>query len=248
MLISVEELKEKQRKRIIKKVNYLRKKFKHKKCYFVTITFRTFQDYMEFDRIERKKLMDNMKKNYEVYAAFSVVEAQQRGVPHVHMLVWMPKRIFIDNQFKKVYRSLGMTNIIRVKNKYIVYYLLKYMLKNEEKEKIKYKYKQRFINFYYKNKRKDKEWILKGLSGINKILRKYEIKKNKIGEYQYVNIGGCIVKYRVFTSFKEDGLYINDIYFQEFKEGLEVWLEDFPSYLEFLRWFECFILTKINQN
>jgi hypothetical protein len=248
MKVSIEDIKKGQRKKIIRKIYYLRKKFRRIKCFFVTITFKTFEDYIEFDRVERKRLMENLKKNYGMVAAFSVVEAQQRGVPHVHMLVWMPKRIFIDNQFKKIYRSLGMTNIIRVKNKYIVYYLLKYMLKNEEKEKIKYKYKQRFINFYYKNKRKDKEWILKGLSGINKILRKYEIKKNKIGEYQYVNIGGCIVKYRVFTSFKEDGLYINDIYFQEFKEGLEVWLEDFPSYLEFLRWFECFILTKINQN
>ena len=157
MLISIEELKEKQRKKIIRKVIYLKKKFKHKKKYFITITFRTFEDYIKFDREDRKRLMNNLIKNYGLRVAFSVVEPQKRGVPHIHLLVWMPKKIFIDNQFKRIYRSLGMTNIVKVRNKYIIYYLLKYMLKENEKEVIKYKNKQRFYSFYYKNKRKNKE-------------------------------------------------------------------------------------------
>jgi len=101
--------------------------------------------------------MNNLIKNYGLRVAFSVVEPQKRGVPHIHLLVWMPKKIFIDNQFKRIYRSLGMTNIVKVRNKYIIYYLLKYMLKENEKEVIKYKNKQRFYSFYYKNKRKNKE-------------------------------------------------------------------------------------------
>jgi hypothetical protein len=250
MLISVEDLREKQRKRIIRKVYYLKKKFKNKKCYFVTITFRTFQDYMEFDRIERKKLMDNMKKNYKVYGAFSVVEAQRRGVPHVHMLVWMDKKIFVDNTFSGLYKSLGMSNIIRVKNKYVIYYLLKYMLKEEEREKIQYKNKQRFYNFYLKGKRKNKEWVLLSLSGVNKIIKKYDLKKQKIEGYNYVNIGGCIVKYKIFSKFTQEGLYIYNVHVVDFKEDYEVWLEDFPNkdYIEFLRWFESLIITKLNLN
>jgi hypothetical protein len=223
MKISIEDIKKNQRKKIISKIYYLRKKFRKVKCFFVTITFRNFEDYIEFDRVERKRLMENLKFNYGLRASFSVVEPQKRGVPHVHMLVWMPKRLFLDNKFKHLYKSLGMTNIIRVKNKYIVYYLLKYMLKDEEKNIIKYKYKQRFYSFYYKNKRKDKVWILKGLTGINKILRKFEIKKHRI-DYNYININGSIIKYKIFTSFNQDGLHIKDVYLYDFEEDLEVWL------------------------
>jgi hypothetical protein len=246
MKVSIEEIKKSQRKKIISKIYYLRKKFRKVKCFFITITFRDFEDYIEFDRVERKRLMENLKFNYGLKASFSVVEPQKRGVPHVHMLAWMPKRIFIDNKFKHLYKSLGMTNIIRVRNKYIVYYLLKYMLKDEEKDLIRYKYKQRFMSFYYKNKRKDKEWILKGLTGINKILRKFEIKKHRIGEYIYINVAGNIVKYKVFTSFNQDGLHIKDLYLLDVKEGVEYWLMDFRDYIEFLNWFECLILTKLN--
>ncbi len=247
MKITIENIKSSQRKVIIKKIHYLRKKFKNTKCYFVTITFKNFEDYIIYDMVERKRLMENLKKNYGLKASFSVVEPQKRGVPHVHMLVWMPKRIFIDNRFKHLYKSLGMTNIIRVRNKYIVYYLLKYMLKDNEKNIIRYKYKQRFMAFYYKNKRKDKEWILMGLTGINKILRKYEIKRHKI-DYNYINVGGSIIKYKVYTSFKEDGLLIKEVHLIDFKDDLEVWLDDFPDYLEFLRWFESMILVKMNLN
>ena len=246
MKVSIEDIKKSQRKKIISKIYYLRKKFRKVKCFFVTITFKTFEDYIEFDRVERKRLMENLKFNYGLKASFSVVEPQKRGVPHVHMLCWMPKRIFIDNKFKHLYKSLGMTNIIRVRNKYIVYYLLKYMLKDDEKDIIRYKYKQRFMSFYYKNKRKDKQWILLSLTGVNKILREYEIKKNKIGEYTYINVNGNIIKYKIYTSFHEDGLHIKEVYLYDFKEDLEVWLDDFLDYIEFLNWFECLIITKLN--
>jgi hypothetical protein len=248
MLISIEELRKREKKRVIRKVYYLKRKFRGIKCYFITITFRKFEDYMIFDKEERKKLMENLKKNYGLRAAFSVVEPQQRGVPHVHLLVWMPKKIFLDNTFSSLYKSLGMTHIVRVKNKYIIYYLLKYMLKEEEKEVIKYKHKQRFYSFYYKDKRKNKEWVLLSLSGINKIIRKYDLKKQKINGYNYVNIGGCIVKYKIFSKFSQEGLYIYNVHVVDFKEDYEVWLEDFPNkdYIEFLRWFESLILTKLN--
>jgi hypothetical protein len=248
MLISIEELRERERKKIIRKVAYLRKKFKSRKCYFLTITFRTFEDYIKFDQVERKRLIENLKKNYGLKAAFSVVEPQQRGVPHIHLLVWMPKKIFLDNTFSSLYKSLGMTHIVRVKNKYIIYYLLKYMLKEEEKEVIKYKYKQRFYSFYYKDKRKNKEWGLLSLSGVNKILRKYELKKIKIDGYNYVKIGGSVVKYKIFSKFTREGLYIYNVHVVDYKEDYEVWLEDFPNkdYIEFLRWFESLIITKLN--
>jgi hypothetical protein len=248
MLISIEELRKRERKRIIRKVEYLRKKFKSRKCYFLTITFKTFEDYIRFDKEERKKLLENMKKNYGVYAGFSVVEAQKRGVPHVHMLVWMDKKIFVDNTFSGLYKSLGMSNIVRVKNRYIIYYLLKYMLKEEEREKIQFKEKQRLYSFYYKGKRKDKEWVLLGLSGVNKIIRKYEIKKQKIEGYNYVKIGGSVVKYKIFSKFSQEGLYIYNVHVVDFKEDYEVWLEDFPNrdYKEFLNWFESLIITKLN--
>ena len=248
MLISIEDIRKSQRKRVIKRVYYLKRKFRNVRCYFITITFKDFEDYILYDKEERKKLMENLKLNYNVYGAFSVVEAQKRGVPHVHMLVWMPKKIYIDNQFRKRYKSLGMTNIIRVKNRYIIYYLMKYMLKEEERDIIKYKYKQRFYSFYYKNKRKDKEWILLSLSGVNRILRKYEMKKNKIGGYNYVNIKGNVIKYKIYTSFHEDGLHIKDVYLYDFKENKEYWFLDFRDYIEFLEWFECLILVKLNLN
>jgi hypothetical protein len=244
MLISIEELRKREKKRVIRKVYYLKRKFRGIKCYFITITFRKFEDYMIFDKEERKKLMENLKKNYGLRAAFSVVEAQQRGVPHVHMLVWMPKRIFIDNQFKKVYRSLGMTNIIRVKNKYIIYYLLKYMLKEEERDIIKYKYKQHFYSFYYKNKRKDKEWVLLGLSGINKIIRKYELKVYKIKDKKYIFFPKTIISYRVEAKFIREGLYIRD--WKVWVDNEEYSRLDFRDYIEFLNWFE--IAVKLNLN
>jgi hypothetical protein len=245
MLISIEEIRRSQRKRIIRKVEYLKKKFRRVKCYFVTLTFKTFEDYIEFDRVERKRLMENLKMNYELKAAFSVVEAQKRGVPHVHMLVWMPKKIYIDNTFSSLYKSIGMTNIVRVKNRYIVYYLLKYMLKEEERESIKYKYKQRFYSFYYKNKRKDKEWVLLGLSGINKILRKYELKTYKIKDKKYLILPNTIISYRVDVKFIREGLFIKDwkVVVNNDEEYSKL---DFRDYIEFLNWFECLIVTKLN--
>ncbi len=245
MLISIDDIREKQRKRIIRKVNYLRKKFRSKKCYFVTITFRSFQDYIEFDKKERKKLFDNLKKNYGVYGAFSVVEPQKRGVPHVHMLVWMDKKIFLDNTFSSLYKSLGMTNIVKVRSKYIIYYLLKYMLKEEKKEIIKFKHKQRFMNFYYKNKRKDKEWVLLGLSGVNKIIRKYELKVYKIRDKKYLILPKAIISYKIDVKFIREGLYIRD-WKVEINNDEEYSKLDFRDYIEFLNWFECLILTKLN--
>jgi hypothetical protein len=247
MIISIEELKEKQRKKIIGKVLYLRKKFRSVKKYFITITFRTFEDYIKFDREDRKKLMNNLRKNYNLYGAFSVVEAQRRGVPHVHLLVWMPKKLYLDKKFSHLY-SIGMTNIKRIRNKQVINYLLKYCLKDNERDIIKYKYKQHFYSFYYKNKRKNKEWVLMSLTGINRILRKYEIKKRRIKDYNYINVGGHVIKYKIFTSFKQDGLHIKDVYLYDFWEDKEYWLLDFRDYKEFLEWFECLILVKLNLN
>ncbi len=246
MKISIEQLRESQKRRIIKKVIYLKKRFKYEKKYFLTITFKDFEQYIRFDKEDRKKLFDNLVKNYGMKAGFLVVEPQKRGVPHIHMIIWMPKRLFLDKKFSHLY-NIGMTNIVKIKNKQVIYYLLKYCLKDNEREKIKYKYKQRFYTFYYKNKRKDKEWILKGLTGINKILRKYEIKKHRIG-YNYINVNGHVIKYKIYTSFHEDGLHIKDIYIYDFKENKEYWLLDFRDYMEFLEWFECLILVKMNMN
>jgi hypothetical protein len=245
MLISIDEIRKRERKRIIRKVAYLRKKFKSRKCYFLTITFKTFDDYIKFDKEERKKLIENMKKNYGVYGAFSVVEVQKRGVPHVHMLVWMDKKIFVDNTFSGLYKSIGMTNIVRVKNRYIIYYLLKYMLKEEEREKIQYKHKQRLYNFYYKNKRKDKEWVLLGLSGVKKIIRKYELKVYKIKDKKYLFLPNTIISYKIDVKFIREGLYIRDwkVVINNDEEYSKL---DFRDYIEFLNWFECLILTKLN--
>jgi hypothetical protein len=243
MLISVEDLKEKQRKKIIGKVIYLRKKFRSVKKYFITITFRTFEDYIKFDREDRKKLMNNLIKNYGMVAGFSVVEPQKRGVPHIHMLVWMPKRLFLDKKFSHLY-NIGMTNIIRVKNKQVIYYLLKYCLKEQERDIIKYKYKQRFVTFYYKNKRKDKEWVLMGLSGINRILRKYEIRSYKIKDKKYLLIPNTIISYKIDVKFIREGLFIRD--WKVTVNNEEYSKLDFRDYIEFLSWFECLILTKIN--
>jgi hypothetical protein len=243
MLISIEELKEKQRKRIIGKVLYLRKKFRSVKKYFITITFKTFEDYIKFDREDRKRLMNNLIKNYGMVAGFSVVEAQKRGVPHVHMLVWMPKKLFLDKKFSHIY-SIGMTNIKKIKNKQVIYYLLKYCLKEQERDIIKYKYKQRFYSFYYKDKRKNKEWVLIGLSGINKILRKYELKAYKIKDYKYVFLKNTIIRYRVDVKFIREGLFIRD--WKVEIENEEYSKLDFRDYIEFLNWFECLIITKLN--
>jgi hypothetical protein len=226
-------------------VEYLKKKFRRVKCYFVTLTFKTFEDYIEFDRVERKRLMENLKFNYGLKASFSVVEPQKRGVPHVHMLVWMPKKIYIDNQLGKRYKSLGMTNIVRVKNRYIIYYLLKYMLKDEERDIIKYKYKQRFYSFYYRNKRKDKEWVLLSLSGVKKIIRKYDLKMYKIKDKKYLLLPNTIISYKIDVKFIREGLYIRDwkVVINNDEEYSKL---DFRDYLEFLSWFECLILTKLS--
>jgi hypothetical protein len=174
-----------------------------------------------------------------------VVEAQKRGVPHVHLLVWMDKKIYIDNTFSGLYKSLGMSNIVRVKNHYIIYYLLKYMLKEEEREKIQYKNKQKFYNFYLKGKRKNKEWILLGLSGINKILRKYELKSYKVKENKYIFLKNTIISYRIDVKFIREGLFIGDwkVVINNDEEYSKL---DFRDYMEFLSWFECLIITKLN--
>jgi hypothetical protein len=245
MLISIEEIRKRKRKRVIKKVYYLKRKFRNVKCFFVTLTFKRFEDYIEFDRVERKRLMENLKKNYGLKASFSVVEPQRRGVPHIHMLVWMPKKIYIDSTFSSLYKSLGMTNIVRVKNRYIIYYLLKYMLKDEEKEIIKYKYKQRFYSFYYKNKRKDKEWGLLSLSGVKKIIRKYDLKMYKIKDKKYLFLPNTIISYRIDVKFIREGLFIRD-WKVKINENEEYSKLDFRDYMEFLNWFECLIITKLN--
>jgi hypothetical protein len=247
MKITLEQLKEKQRKVIIKKVIYLNKKFKKIRKYFLTITFKDFEQFIKFDLYDRKKMFDNLVKRYGMKAGFLVVEAQRRGVPHIHMIVWMPKRIFLDKQFSGLY-NIGMTNIKKIRNKQVIYYLLKYCLKEQERDIIKYRRKQRFITFYYKGKRKDKQWILLSLTGVNKILREYEIKKNRIAGYTYVNINGSVIKYKIYTSFKEDGLLIRDVWLYDFMENKEYWLLDFRDYIEFLDWFECLILVKLNLN
>ncbi len=247
MKITLEQLKEKQRKVIIKKVIYLNKKFKRIRKYFLTITFKNFEQYIKFDLYDRKKLFDNLSKNYGMKAGFLVVEPQKRGVPHIHMIIFMPNRIFLDKKFSHLY-DIGMTNIKKIKNKQVIYYLLKYCLKEQERDIIKYKKRQRYITFYYKNKRKDKQWILLSLTGINKILREFELKKNKINGYTYINVNGSVIKYKVFTSFKEDGLLIRDVYLYDIFEEQEYWLMDFKDYIEFLDWFKCFILVKMNLN
>jgi hypothetical protein len=159
----------------------------------------------------------------------------------------MPKRIFLDKKFSGLY-NIGMTNIVKIRNKQVIYYLLKYCLKEQERDIIKYKRKQRYITFYYKGKRKDKQWILFSLTGINKILREYEIKKNKIAGYTYINVNGSVIKYKIFTSFKEDGLLIRDVYLYDIFEEQEYWLLDFNNYIEFLDWFRCLIILKLNLN
>jgi hypothetical protein len=247
MLISIDDIRKKQRKTIIKKVMYLKKKFKYEKKYFLTITFKDFEQYIKFDLQDKKKMFDNLVKSYGMKAGFLVVEPQKRGVPHIHMIIWMPKRLFLDKQFSGLY-NIGMTNIVKIRNKQVVYYLLKYCLKEQERDIIKYRRKQRFITFYYKGKRKDKRWILLSLTGVNKILREYEIKKNRIAGYTYVNINGSVIKYKIYTSFKEDGLHIKDVYLYDFKENREYWLLDFRDYMEFLEWFECLIMVKLNLN
>jgi hypothetical protein len=247
MKITLEQLKQKQRKTIIKKVMYLKKKFKYEKKYFLTITFKDFEQYIKFDIYDRKKLFDNLSKNYGMKAGFLVVEPQKRGVPHIHVIVWMPKRIFLDKKFSGLY-NIGMTNIVKIRNKQIIYYLLKYCLKEQERDIIKYKRKQRYVTFYYKGKRKNKQWILLSLTGVNKILREYEIKKSRIAGYTYVNINGSVIKYKIYTSFHEDGLHIKDVYLYDFKENKEYWFLDFRDYIEFLEWFECLILVKLNLN
>jgi hypothetical protein len=120
------------------------------------------------------------------------------------------------------------------------------MLKEEEKEIIKYKHKQRFYSFYYKNKRKDKEWVLLGLTGIKRILRKYEIKSYKIKDKKYIFLSNTIISYRVDVKFIREGVYIRD--WKVTVNNEEYSKLDFRDYIEFLRWFECLILTKINQN
>jgi hypothetical protein len=226
---------------------YLKKKFKYEKKYFLTITFKDFEQYIKFDIYDRKKLFDNLSKNYGMKAGFLVVEPQKRGVPHIHVIVWMPKRIFLDKKFSGLY-NIGMTNIVKIRNKQIIYYLLKYCLKEQERDIIKYKRKQRYVTFYYKGKRKNKQWILLSLTGVNKILREYEIKKSRIAGYTYVNINGSVIKYKIYTSFHEDGLHIKDVYLYDFKENKEYWFLDFRDYIEFLEWFECLILVKLNLN
>jgi hypothetical protein len=247
MLISINDIREKQRKTIIKKVMYLKKKFKYEKKYFLTITFKDFEQYIKFDLQDKKKMFDNLVKSYGMKAGFLVVEPQKRGVPHIHMIIWMPKRLFLDKQFSGLY-NIGMTNIVKIKNKQVVYYLLKYCLKEQERDVIKYRRKQRFITFYYRGKRKDKQWILLSLTGVNKILREYEIKKNRIAGYTYVNINGSVIKYKIYTSFREDGLLIRDVYLYDVFGEQEYWLMDFKDYLEFLDWFRCFVIVKLNLN
>jgi hypothetical protein len=243
MKITLEQLKQKQRKTIIRKVIYLNKKFKKIRKYFLTITFKDFEQYIKFDLYDRKKLFDNLSKNYGMKAGFLVVEPQKRGVPHIHMIIFMPNRIFLDKQFSGLY-NIGMTNIVKIRNKQVIYYLLKYCLKEQERDIIKYKYKQRFYSFYYKNKRKDKEWVLLGLSGINKIIRKYELKIYKIKEHKYLFLKNGIVKYRVDVKFLQEGLYVRD--WRVWVDNEEYSKLDFRDYMEFLNWFECLILTKLN--
>jgi hypothetical protein len=120
------------------------------------------------------------------------------------------------------------------------------MLKEEEREKIQYKHKQRLYSFYYKNKRKDKEWVLLGLSGVNKILKKYELKAYKVKDNKYIFLPKTIISYRIDVKYIREGLYIRD--WKVAVDNEEYSRLDFRDYIEFLSWFECLILTKINKN
>ncbi len=121
----------------MQKVMYLKQKFKYEKKYFLTITFKDFEQFIRFDIEDRKRMFDNLVKSYGMKAGFLVLEPQERGVPHIHMIIWMPKKIFLDKQFSGLY-NIGMTNIVKIRNKQVIYYLLKYCLKEQERDIIKY--------------------------------------------------------------------------------------------------------------
>jgi len=56
-----------------------------------------------------------------------------------------------------------------------------------------------------------------------------------------------IIRYRIDVKFIKEGLYIRDwkVIINDNEEYSKL---DFRDYLEFLSWFECLIITKINQN
>ncbi|MGC8881175.1 MAG: rolling circle replication-associated protein, partial [Minisyncoccia bacterium] len=89
MIITLEEIRERQLRNIKKRIKLLEKEVKTKKYFvdFLTITFKDIQQFLLFKERKFKTFFRNLRKNYFVEHYFWVIEFQKRGVPHYHILV-----------------------------------------------------------------------------------------------------------------------------------------------------------------
>jgi hypothetical protein len=67
----------------------------------------------------------------------------------------------------------------------------------------------------------------------------------KIKDKKYLFLPNTIISYKIDVKFIREGLYIRDwkVVINNDEEYSKL---DFRDYIEFLNWFECLILTKLN--
>ncbi len=190
MLIEYDKVRERQKKRVKKRIKLFDKEYNNKDYIieFLTITFKSNEDFYVFKTRKQNSFLSNLKKNYGFRKLFLGCGATKRGVAHYHYLLVRKKgskRIgFVD--MKKAYKFIvGYTNIKTVKTK-IYYYLLKYLEKDIEnnnriyieksKGSIKKIVRIRYRRYGFGGKiRKSREYKEIMLSYIEKKLREYGI-------------------------------------------------------------------------
>jgi hypothetical protein len=240
MIITLEQIRERQLKSIRKRIKLLEKdvKNKNKKYYidFITVTFKDVEQYLNFKEKKFRSLLKNLLKNYFVESYFWCLEFQKRGVPHYHLLVLKTtnKKIgFID--LKKKYKQyVGFTNIKQVYTKNILAYLTKYLLKSFDKRKKIYKKVKDVDNKHVYKKIRYKQYGFGGLivkkQEYKKIMKKYikqkfeekgiEIKKEY--GWSYIERSGKKIMWRFLSNFTFEGLEIKqcviNVYEKKYKE------------------------------
>ncbi|MGB9638712.1 MAG: rolling circle replication-associated protein [bacterium] len=230
MLMTVEEIKENNIRKLFKKLRLLEKYVKEKglKKEFLTITFRNNEQYLIFRDRKLDNMLRNFKKNYGLDSYFWVVEFQKRGVIHYHFLLLLKedrKIGFVDK--KEAYKEyVGYTNIRSVYTS-ITKYLTKYITKSIKERKplvirdkvLKNYRKVRYRQYSIGGKiRKVKEYKEICKRYIDKKIDKLGLKRQRkdgLNEIEYMNKK---IRYRYNVNFSIEGLNIYNCKIEVYKK------------------------------
>jgi hypothetical protein len=125
----------------------------------ITLTFKDLDHYVAFDKKGSIKwamniISDYIKRKFGRRDFFYnwVLELQKRGVPHYHILVLVPKEVWLPYLDEWFFKDFGFSNIKELKN-FGANYLVKYLYnKGEKSYQQKYEWFRAFMRAKYGKK------------------------------------------------------------------------------------------------